>query len=158
MDLQGLRLLSEKIFSNAKSFHDTLNTQYIVISSLAYSSQLKEALERGRDILSQLGVHISDDLSPEELDRQTQETISLFMSITPESLLDYKVMRDANKNTAMRFLLQLLFVTHHIKPALYPFLVLKMVKITVEYGTLALILTLALLMPVDNASPTINSF
>lgn len=94
---------------------------------------MQDALHKGLTILSQLGEGLPN-LSRDELDRQTRQTIEFAMRITPEHLVNYKLMADPKKIVVMRFLAALLFVSHNVKPALYPYFVLKMINITFLHG------------------------
>jgi hypothetical protein len=120
---------------NAMSFDDTLEVQFIVISSLI-SSNIGEALKRCTEILLQLGICVPSNISQEELANETEQTIRFALGITPELLLNYKIMTDQKMLVTQKFLSLLLLVTHHKKPELYHYLILKMIKMVLSHGEL----------------------
>jgi predicted ATPase len=54
-NLQAMRALSSEVFENARSLEDTLSTNYFVMTSLAYGTQIHQAIQSGLEILSRLG-------------------------------------------------------------------------------------------------------
>eukprot|EP00804_Cyclotella_cryptica_P014201 CCRYP_005628-RA/>CCRYP_005628-RA protein AED:0.02 eAED:0.02 QI:105/1/1/1/1/1/2/1150/1171 len=133
-NIHSLRVLSDGVMQNARSFEDKLNTYFTLISSLAYASKISEALEKGYDILSRLGEHIPSNPSNEDLDQHIRKTQSLIRGITENDILNYSHMTDTNKLDAMKFLAQLEIITLMVKPTLHPFVTLKMVRLTILHG------------------------
>lgn len=121
---------------NVMGFNDTLEVQFIVISSLISSNVLGEALKRCTEILLQLGICVPSNISQEELANETEQTIRFALGITPELLLNYKIMTDQKMLVTQKFMSLLLLVTHHKKPELYHYLILKMIKMVLSHGEL----------------------
>jgi predicted ATPase len=132
---QSLQIVCDQTMRHAKCFEDKLSIYYILISSLALASKIQEALEKNLSVLSQLGEGITNNLSQEELDRQTHSTLASLIRVTSEvNIANHKVNTESNKLAAMKFLAQLHILAYLAQPVLHPFVVLKMIQITVAHG------------------------
>ncbi|KAL7490060.1 hypothetical protein ACHAW6_015800 [Cyclotella cf. meneghiniana] len=133
-NIQSLRILVDEVFRNSRSFEDQLNTHFVIISSLAYTSKITEAMEKGNTILSRLGEVIPNNPSKEALDEYIQQTQSLIRGVSENDILSLRLVTDKSKLAAMKFLAQLESITVMAKPALHPFVTLKMVQLTMLHG------------------------
>lgn len=133
---RGIHSFSKAVIDHARCFEDKLNTFFVIISSLACTSRVPEALRQGIEIIARLGESVPNNLSPEELDRQTNETLSSIIKFTSDMRVnsDLNVMTDTTKLAVMRFLAQLHLLAIFGHPLLHPFLILKMVQCTATYG------------------------
>jgi predicted ATPase len=127
-NFQAMRALSSEVFENARSLEDTLSTNYFVMTSLAYGTQIHQAIQSGLEILVQLGEGIPNNPTKEDLDRSIQETRSLTSGVTEADLLNYRVMTDMKKLFALKFLSQLQVIAYTAQPSLNTLLVMKMVS------------------------------
>eukprot|EP00985_Skeletonema_marinoi_P010148 scaffold4782_cov142-Skeletonema_marinoi.AAC.1 len=113
-DVISLKLLSQQVMKKASSFEDTLNVTYFVTCSLAYSSKLPESVEKGLDILSQLGIELRGCGS--SVEDCVQETKDLLSAHTDDELLNTRRMTDPTMLMAMKFLGKLMVGMAQIMP------------------------------------------
>lgn len=92
-------------------------------------------------VLLQLGEDLPHNPSYEEFDVQSDNIIKDF----PEDILSRPTMTDQKKAAAMKILAQLQIITMFVSPRQHPFLILRMLQLTISHGT----------SPTD---PTIHSF
>lgn len=105
------------------SFEDTLEIQYLMISSLVYSGKMSEALEKGIGIVSRIGVGIPRDQSQAALDLLLTETLLLLNGFSEDDLLNYRMMDDRKNIMCMKFLARLELIAFFVNPRLHHFLV-----------------------------------
>ena len=132
--IQDLTVLSEKVLKYARCFEDTVEIQVTTMTLLSHTNAI-EALKQGLSILSKLGEEIPKP-TKEALDKQIEQSHALIDGISEEHLLNYKLMSNTKKLTVMRILLRLNPLAMMINPATHPFLILKMLQITITYGAL----------------------
>ncbi|KAL7487783.1 hypothetical protein ACHAW6_013360 [Cyclotella cf. meneghiniana] len=133
-DIRSIRLLADQVLTHAKCLEDKLNTYFIIISSLTYSSKISEALKEGYTILSRLGEDIPNDLSMDALDQHIKQTQSLIRGVSENDILNYRLIKNKRTLAAMKFLAQLESITMMVKPSVHPFVTLKMVQLTMSNG------------------------
>lgn len=133
-DIGSLQALSTEMFNHARCFEDKLNIEFIVVSALFHASKLSEALEKSREILSQLGEGIPSNPSREALVDEIQKTKAMIKGLSEDQLLNYRPMTDNIKLVAMRFLAKIEVIALIVDPTLHPFITLKMMQLTVMYG------------------------
>jgi predicted ATPase len=122
--MQALRILSEHVLTNARSFKDTLEVQLTKLSMLAHSSQASEALNMGLAIVSNLGEDIPKP-SKEALDVQVQQTQALIRGLSEDQLIRHRLMTDLNKLYVMKFLARLQIISYLVNSPIHPFVILK---------------------------------
>jgi hypothetical protein len=106
------------------------------MSSLAYTSKVGEALEKGLSIVSRLGVDVPSNPSSKELSEHIQQTQSMIRGKSEDDLLNYRLMNDTKMVSAMKFLAALQSISFLVKPDIHHILIMKMVQITISYGML----------------------
>ena len=136
---QSLRILSENVFKHARCFEHKLNVYFCIISSQALTSKAPEALDRGLDVVSQLGETIPRRPSQFMLDQQMEQTLAITRGMTRENLLNYRIMEDVQKLAAMRILIKLQGAAFFVNHILHSYIVLKMVQITISCGELLIV-------------------
>lgn len=104
-----------------------------VISSLACSSKIVEALQLGLAMLTELGEEITSDLTQEQLDVQRVHTTDL---VTRGNLADHALMGDTAKLLVMKVLARLEILAYFANPGIHSPISMKMVKMSMEYGKL----------------------
>ena len=133
-NISAIQTISAEVLRHAKTFDDGLNINFTVFSSLVATSKSEQALEMGLELLSQLGDGLTNDLSGEQLNRQTVQITKLLVTSKPESILNYPSMTDTHKLMAMKILARLQTVAYFSKSILHPFLIIKMVTLTMSSG------------------------
>jgi predicted ATPase len=135
-NIQGLRFLSDQVVKHSHCFEDNLTMYFIMMSSLAYTSRVGEALEKGLSIVSRLGVDVPSNPSSKELSEHIQQTQSMIRGKSEDDLLNYRLMNDTKMVSAMKFLAALQSISFLVKPDIHHILIMKMVQITISYGML----------------------
>ena len=131
-DSVGLKLLSQEVMTKAQSFEDKLNIIYCEMCSLAYSSKLPESIEKGLDILSQLGIDLRGrDSSAEVCVKETKDRLS---SYTCDDLLNIRRMTDPTMIMAMKFLSKLMVGMIQIMPKSAPHVVQQIIQLSLSHG------------------------
>ncbi|KAL7425429.1 hypothetical protein ACHAXM_000009, partial [Skeletonema potamos] len=101
-DIVSLKLLSQQVLASGRSFEDKLNIMYSFTCALAISSKLPEAIEKGLDILSKLGIGLR--LCDSNMETCVQETKDLLSAYTDDQILNTSRMTDPTMIMAMKFL------------------------------------------------------
>lgn len=91
-DLECLQLLSQQIFTFAKTFEDTLSCTYITVGALAYTNKLTELIEKAISVLNKLGEALPESFTETETSTQIELTRAILNRYTDEQLLNYKTM------------------------------------------------------------------
>jgi hypothetical protein len=132
-NLKSLSMICDEVLLNARTFEDTLYTAFIAMSALT-RSMISESVEHGISILSQLGIVIPDSFSREDALKVIAQTQSMLNDIPDETILNYRLMSDYRKLTAMKFLAKLENSIQQVKPALQPLVTTEMIKLTISHG------------------------
>lgn len=127
---QRIQVLSEEVVRHARCFEDKINVQSVIITSFAYAFKVDEALNLGLSILEKL---LDDGISLCDLDNHIERING---TVKVENLSSHRLMTDAKQQKAMQILEQIHLVTVAGNVAVHPFLVIKMVDISVAHGTL----------------------
>lgn len=133
-DVHGLQALSDQVLKHARNHDDTVKTQMVVMTSLAYASKIVDALQLGLSILAQLGEVISANPTQAELDQQALSTTSLLVTCSLNDFLQYLTMTCFRKIAAMRILAKIQIIAHFVNLPLQALLVMKMVNMTISHG------------------------
>jgi predicted ATPase len=131
-DSVSLNLLSEQVMRKARSFEDKLNILYCMTCVMAYSSKLPESIEKGLDILSQLGIELRGRDSSVEV--CVKETRDLLSSYTHDDLLNIRRMTDPTMIMAMKFLSKLMVGMIQIMPKSAPHVVQQIIQLSLSHG------------------------
>ena len=133
-NIQDLHIHAEQLLQNANCFEDTLNMHYTITMSMMYASKLSEALEKGLEIVSQLGEDIPTNPTEKDFAQQVQHTQAMIKGISENDFMNYQIMTDRKKLAVMKFLCTLWSLSFIVNPALHPFIALKLVDLTVLHG------------------------
>eukprot|EP00985_Skeletonema_marinoi_P001771 scaffold703_cov184-Skeletonema_marinoi.AAC.1 len=130
-DIVILKLLSEQVMLYGRSYEDKLNVLYLVTCSLAFSSKLPESIEKGLDILANLGIDLQEWRSTEVC---VQETTTLLSTRTDDEILNTRQMADPIMIMAMKFLGKLEFAMTQTKPRSVPLVTQKIIELSLAKG------------------------
>jgi len=131
-DITSLKLLSQQVLKKAQSFEDTLNVTYFITCSLAYSSRLPLSVEKGLDILSQLGIDLRRCRS--SIEACVKETKDLLSAYTSDELLNTRRMTDSTMIMAMKFLSKLMLEMAQIMPQSAPVVAKQIIQLSLDHG------------------------
>eukprot|EP00804_Cyclotella_cryptica_P019506 CCRYP_006657-RA/>CCRYP_006657-RA protein AED:0.02 eAED:0.02 QI:170/1/1/1/1/0.75/4/900/1170 len=132
-NLNGLSMICDEILKNARNFEDTLHASLIAMSALTHS-MISESVTHGMSLLSKLDIDIPGSCSQVDSLSLIVQTQSMLGAISDKVLLDYRLMTDYRKMTAMKVLAKLEHSIFQVKPALQPWVTVEMVRLTVEHG------------------------
>eukprot|EP00985_Skeletonema_marinoi_P007653 scaffold3390_cov162-Skeletonema_marinoi.AAC.1 len=130
-DIVILRLLSEQVMLYARSYEDKLNVLYLVTCSLAFSFRLPESIEKGLDILANLGIDLQEWRSTEAC---IQETMTLLSTRTDDEILNTRQMTDPTMIIALKFLTKLELGMTQTKPRSVLFVTQKIIELSLAKG------------------------
>lgn len=130
-----LQDLSDEILRHSKNPIDTFNVKITLISSLACSSKIEEALQLGLEMLAELGEGITCDLTEEQFDSQIAKSTDLFVRNHLENH-DVILMMDTTKLLAMKVLARLEILAYFANPGMHTLLVTKMTRLSMQCGKL----------------------
>ncbi|KAK1741322.1 putative AAA ATPase, partial [Skeletonema marinoi] len=130
-DIVILRLLSQQVIAYARSYEDKLNVLYLVTCSLAFSFRLPESIEKGLDILANLGIDLQEWRSTEAC---IQETMTLLSTRTDDEILNTRQMTDPTLIIAFKFLTKLELGMTQTKPRSVLFVTQKIIELSLAKG------------------------
>jgi predicted ATPase len=131
-DLVGLNVLSEQVLQKAHSLEDKLNVMYFLTCSLAYSSRLPEAIEKGLDILSKLGIELREHgMSMETCVQETKDFLSRY---SDDEILNMRRMTDPTMIMAMKFLGKLVTGMTQIMPKSATCVTQQIIELSLLHG------------------------
>mmetsp|Transcript_24007 Transcript_24007/g.39085 ORF Transcript_24007/g.39085 Transcript_24007/m.39085 type:complete len:1132 (+) Transcript_24007:489-3884(+) len=131
-DTVSLKLLSEQVIKYGRSYEDTLNVMYSVTCSLASSSKLPKSIEKGLDILANLGIELrGNESSMEDCVNGAKDLLSGY---TDDEILNTKRMTDPTMIIAMKFLEKMELGMTQIMPESAPHVMQQIIQISLSYG------------------------
>jgi predicted ATPase len=133
-DVLGLQALSDQVMTHARNSDDTIKTQIVVMSSMAYASKIADALQMGLAILAQLGEEISTNQTQADHDQEALRTTNLLVTSSLHEIFNYPTMTCFRKVAAMRILAQIQIIALYVNPPLQALIIMKMVNMTISYG------------------------
>ena len=130
-DFVSLKLLSEQVAKEVRSFEDGLNVMYFSTCALAYSSRLPVSIQQSLGILRKLGIDLRQTRSTEAC---VHETKMLLSTLTNEEILNTRQMTDPTMIIAMKFLAKLESGMNQTKPDSVPFVTQKIIELSLTKG------------------------
>eukprot|EP00986_Skeletonema_menzelii_P007042 scaffold2704_cov162-Skeletonema_menzelii.AAC.2 len=116
----------------AQTYEDTLNILYCLTCFLAYSSKLPESIEKGLDILSQLGIDLRSKKS--SIEACVKETKYLLSFSSEDEILNMRRMTDPKLIMAMKFLGKLELGMTQIMPESAPHVMQQIIQLSLLHG------------------------
>jgi predicted ATPase len=131
-NILSLKLLSRQVLRKSQSFEDKLNVMYLATCSLASSSKLPDAIEKGLAVLSRLGIELRGcGSSVEACVRETKDLLSAY---TDGAILHTRRMTDPTMIMAMKFLRKLVGGMSHIMPKSAPYVTQRIIQLSLDHG------------------------
>ena len=131
-DIVSLNLLSEQVIAYVRSYEDKLNVLYLVTCALTFSSKLPESIEKGIDILANLGIDLRGCRS--SMETCVQETKYLLSVYTDDEILNTRQMTDPTMIMAMKFLGKLELGMAQIMPESAPRVMQRIIQLSLLHG------------------------
>ena len=129
--------LVEETMQHAKGFNDTIAVQSTTVYALGGIGKMKDAIDRGLDVLKQLGVEFPASLRLSDVGRGLRKMNKLLKGHSSESLLRLPPVNEPLTVAAMHMLNLLFAYAFLSKVDLAPFIAFKMVEITLKSGMCA---------------------
>ena len=130
-DFSNLKLYSEEVMKEARSFEDGLNVIYFSTCALAYSLRLPDSIQKSIEVLGKLGIDLQESRSTEA---SVQETITLLSTRTDEEILNTRRMTEPTMIIALKFLAKLELGMTQTKPRSVPFVTQKIIELSLTKG------------------------
>ncbi|KAK1742112.1 putative AAA ATPase [Skeletonema marinoi] len=131
-DIVSLKILSEQVIAYGRSYGDKLNVLYSTTCALAFSSKLPESIDKGLDILANLGIELRGCRS--SMEACVQETKDLLSAYTDDEILNTRPMTDPTMIIAMKFLGKLEIGMSQIMPKSAPFVMQQIIQLSLLHG------------------------
>ena len=127
------RLLN-KIFAHARTFQDKIGAYSVQVYALSARGNLDAAIETGVHVLSKLGVTLPKTFNKINLRWRIAKVERRLRRRSDESIKRMKRMTESNIEAAMQMLNHLFSTAHLARLDIFPFVVMKMIKLTLSYG------------------------
>lgn len=122
------------VLAHARTLSDQVKIYEVQIQAYGSQMQFLAALEIGLKTLAELGVVLSVSPTQADMESAFAETAALLADKQIQSLIHLPPMTDAIAIQSLRILTHLLAPSYQAAPPLFPFLILKMVNLSVRYG------------------------
>jgi predicted ATPase len=132
-NLARVDALLTKLFKHAKSLDDTFRAHFTQIYSLGSRDDMKQALDKGLEVLKQLGENFPARPRKVQGELAWYRCQCLLRGKSDDDILNLPLMRDNRKLVAMR-LLNTIWGFTIARDELGPFLLKRMVKNTLRHG------------------------
>jgi predicted ATPase len=126
-------ILSEQVLFYGHSFEDKLTVLYHTTCAMAFSSKLPVAIEKGLDILAQLGIDLRG-YEQSSMEAVVHETHDLLTGCDDDDLLNSRLVTDPTMIMAMKFLGKLLLGMTQIMPKSVPYVTQRIIKLSLLHG------------------------
>ncbi|MEH2191503.1 MAG: AAA family ATPase [Nostoc sp.] len=133
-NFEEMELLAEVVLNHAQSWLDRANIYNIKIQACIAQNQQLEALRLAREVLKHLGVDLSEQPTPTDIEQALRHTQILLKDRSIESLLELPQMTAPEKKAAMVILSTIISAAFQAAPDLLPLIVLAHVDLSVQYG------------------------
>ena len=130
-DFVSLKLLSEQVIEYGRTYADKLNILYLSSCALAFS-KLPESIEKGIDVLANLGIELRGHES--NMEACVQETKVLLSFYTDDEILNTRPMTDPTMMIAMKFLGKLGVGMCQIMPKSSPYVMQRIIQLSLLHG------------------------
>ncbi len=126
--------LLNAVFKNIHVFQDRMQAYATRIFSLGVRDMQQQAIAEGQDVLKQLGERIPEHLYTTRLLREMARVRKLVRGKSDAMLMRLDSLNDPTKLAALQ-ILDLMFLSSLIaRPTFVPFIILKMMKLTLQHG------------------------
>lgn len=133
-DFQQMETLAQIVLQNAKTLLDKVKVYEIELSACTAQVKPQKAVEMGLKILALLGIDFPEQLNPQDIQQELERIASLFSNKNIADFIGLPDMVDSEKQAAMRILSGIVSPAYITAPLLLPLVILKMVRLSVEYG------------------------
>ncbi|OCQ92945.1 serine/threonine protein kinase [Nostoc sp. MBR 210] len=133
-DFTQAEQLIQIVLFHAKTNLDKVKVIEITIQSLGAQNKAQAGVQSGLDFLKLFGVEFPEQPSQLDIQQAMDETNQYFIHRSIDSLIDLPIMQDATALAIMRVSSNILALAYTVIPELFPLMVLKQLKLSLEYG------------------------
>ena len=133
-DFEKVDELLEETFKNTRHCCEKLQARCTQIYSLGLRDRQQEAIDKGVEVLEQMGVPFPRRMCSARLLSEMKQAKQSLRGKSDEQLMRLPHMTEFKSLMAMRILSIVSLDCMVTRPKLFPFLALKMVNLTMEYG------------------------
>ncbi|MBD2616189.1 AAA family ATPase [Nostoc punctiforme FACHB-252] len=133
-DFTQMNAWVEEVLQHAQTLLDKLKIYQLQIATFSIQNQLPAANTTGLEVLQALGINFPSTLSPLELNQVLQQTANRLAGREVKDLINLPQMQQAEQLAAMQILFGIMASSYRQANELMPFLILKMVDLSLEHG------------------------
>ncbi|MEH1786604.1 MAG: AAA family ATPase [Nostoc sp.] len=133
-DFTQMNIWVEEAMQNAQVLLDKTRVYDLKIQAFAVQNKLPAAIATGLEVLQALGINFPSTLSHLELSKALQQTADSLAKREVEDLINLPQMQSAQQLAAMQILSRIIGPSYRGGHEILPFIVLKMVNLSLEYG------------------------
>ncbi|MEG4391851.1 AAA family ATPase [Microcoleus sp. BROC3] len=133
-DFDQMEELALVVENCAKTLLDKVKLYEVQMQAYITQNKLQEALNKGLQVLKQLGVEFPSEPSPADIGQALGETASILSGKRTEDLIDLPQMTEPHQLATIKILLSVFVSAYIALPALVPLIVSKQVNLSVQHG------------------------
>ncbi len=133
-DFTEMDAMADAVLANARTLPDKIDVYLVRIVSLANRNLLLDSIECGLDVLESMGIKFPEQPSPADIAAAVEDVRSVYEKKGIAKLIDLPPMTDPLHLAAMRILIGISASAFLASPALYPLLIAKQVRLSMERG------------------------
>ncbi|MBD2679041.1 MULTISPECIES: AAA family ATPase [Nostoc] len=137
-DFQQAEQIIQLVLTHAQTLLDKIKVYQVSLEMYKAQNRSLDAIAKGRQALSLLGIELPEQPNLEEVGIALQEVQSSLVGREIEELIDLPDMNDAVYLTAMNILGRLQPITYVTNPLLFAIVVLKQVRLSLTFGNCAM--------------------
>ena len=126
--------LATVVLQEAQTFLDRVKVYEIKVQAAIAQNQLNEAIQLGLNFLSNLDIHLPEQVTGEQIDEAFAENDVLLETIAIEEIVDFDVMDDPHKEAAIRMITIVGLAMYVVNPELLMLSVAQQVNLCLQYG------------------------
>ncbi|BAY08483.1 trifunctional serine/threonine-protein kinase/ATP-binding protein/sensor histidine kinase [Calothrix sp. NIES-2098] len=133
-DIDGMEQYAAEVLQQAKNIVDTVQVAQIRLEAYTNQGQFLLAIETALDVLNQLGIYLPKEPVVAEIPARFEAIALLLNGRSPRELINLPTMTDPVILAAMQILVKVSASSYACKPELFPFVSLKIVELSLQYG------------------------
>ncbi|PHM05910.1 histidine kinase, partial [Nostoc sp. 'Peltigera malacea cyanobiont' DB3992] len=133
-EFEQMELLIQVVIKQAKTLLDKVKVYEIQLQSYQVQGQMLKAIEIGCQTLQQLGIFLSESVTPSDIHQAIENTLSILGERQIESLIDLPLMTDPQALVALKIMISLTPSVHQAAPHLFPIIACEQVNLSLKYG------------------------
>ncbi len=133
-DFQQMETLIEAVLQRTDSLLEQVKVYEIKLQAYQVQNQQVQAIAVGRNILQKLGINLPESATSLEIQQEVEQTLAALSDHKIATLADLPQMQDENALAAVKIMTSLVPSIHQAAPQLFPLVVCKKVRLSLQYG------------------------